>query len=142
MIVGFNADAAPFTRIKPQNSDFVTHIFEAVMTIELIIGIGLIAGVAAAGASVVAHRVAKARRWPYVPRYVCGVVIALASFAFPLFAALAVTSALLLLGVLAGIFTLQGFATWLAHDADPDPAGGLSPDADRLLRTIDEELRK
>ena len=112
------------------------------MTIELIIGIGLIAGVAAAGASVIAHRVARARRWPYVPRYVCGVVIGLAAFAFPLFAALAVTTALLLLGVLAGIFTLQGFATWLAHDADPDLPSAMSPDADRLFRAIDEELRK
>lgn len=112
------------------------------MTIEIIIGIGLIAGLAAAGASVIAHRVAKVRHWRYVPRYVCGVVIALVAFIFPLFAAQATNNALVLFGVLALIFTLQGFATWLAHDSDPDPPGTLTPDADALIRRIDEELSR
>lgn len=113
------------------------------MTVETILGIGLIAGIAAAGASVIAHRVAKARRWPYVPRYVCGVVVALSAFAFPLFASQPISTALLDIGVLALIFTLQGFATWLAHDADPDvPGTPQKPAADAVTRWIDEELGK
>lgn len=110
------------------------------MTVEIIVGIGIIAGLAAAGASALAHRWAKRRRWPYVPRYACGVAIALIAFAFPLFAAQPTNNALVLFGDLVLIFLFQGAATWLAHDADPDPPGSLTPEADELIRRLDEEI--
>jgi len=49
--------------------------------------------------------------------------------------------ALIVFVVLGIIFFSEGVFTWLAHDADP-MAGSRTPEADRLLREIDEELRK
>lgn len=109
------------------------------MNPELPIGVGSIAAIAAALACIPAHRWARARRWGYVPRYVFGVAIGLLAFAFPLFMTLETPSAVVLLGVIVLIFSLEGLATWLMHDADPPT---LTPDADRLLSRIDEELGK
>jgi hypothetical protein len=112
------------------------------MNLNLIIGIGSIAALAAGLACVGAHRWAKAHHWPYVPRYVTGVLFAMGAFAFPLFAALDAPDALILFVVLGAIFGTECIFTWLAHDGDPDPPDGRTPEADRLLREIDEELRK
>jgi hypothetical protein len=112
------------------------------MTPNLIIGISGVAATAAGLACAVAHWWAKKRRWAYVPRYVTGTLIGLIAIAAPLFAALDVPDAVLLYGMCWLIFGAMGIATFLAHDGDPDPPHSLTPEADRLLSAIDEELRK
>jgi hypothetical protein len=116
------------------------------MTHDLIIGVGIIASIAAGLACAVAHWHAKTHRWGYVPRYVTGTLIGLIALAFPLFAAMALPDALALYGVIWLIFGVMGIATWLAHDNDPAPKGArvtLTHEADDLLRAaLDEELKK
>jgi hypothetical protein len=111
------------------------------MNPNLTISIGLIASIAAGFACAIAQRIAKARHWKYVPRYVTGVAIGLVALVFPLFATLETNDAIVVWGVAALIFAGEGIATWIAHDADPEMTG-RTPEADRLLREIDEELRK
>lgn len=118
------------------------------MAHDLIIGIGIIASIAAGLSCAIAHRHAKAHRWGFVPRYVTGTLIGLIALVFPLFAAMALPDALVLYGVVWLIFGVMGLATWLAHDNDPDPAHKgtrvtLTHEADDLLRAaLDEELQK
>ena len=110
------------------------------MNPNLSLGIGIIAAFAAALACAVAHPIARRLRWGYVPRYVCGVAIGLIALAFPLFGALDAHDAALIILIAGGIFGAEGLATWLAHDARPDSS--TTPEADELIRRLDEELRK
>ena len=111
----------------------------------LTIGIGVIAALAAALGCGVAHTIAKHMRWGFVPRYGAGVLLGLVAFAFPLFAAVTVEMGVLIYGLAWLIFGMEGLATWLAHQNDPDPrppAVSITPEADALLASLDEELNR
>ena len=110
------------------------------MNPNLSLGIGILAAITAGLACVGAHKIARRRRWGYVPRYVTGIAIGLVALAFPLFCAMPPNDAVLAWGVTALIFVGEGLATWLAHDASPD--NSTTPEADELIRRLDEELRK
>lgn len=115
------------------------------MTFNIVIEIGIIGAFAAGLGCYVAHPYAKRHGWRYVPRYVTGVTLGHLAFAFVIFSALPVEQASVLYGLLWLITGVEGLATWLAHDNDPDPKPAratLTPEADRLLRDIDEELQK
>jgi hypothetical protein len=109
------------------------------------IAIGVIAALAAGLGCTVAHGIAKRLHWPYIPRYVTGVALGNAAFAFVVFSALTVEQAAILYGLLWLIYGIEGLATWLSHENDPDPRlplVSLTPEADRMLQNMDEELRK
>ena len=110
----------------------------------LTIAVGVIAAVAAGLACLVAHPIAKRHRWKYLERYATGVTIGHVAYAFVIFTAgLPIEVAAVLYGLLWLVYGGEGLATWHAHDSDPDPRPrSLTPDADKLLRDIDEELRK
>ncbi len=110
------------------------------MNPNLALGIGVIAAFAAALACAVAHPIARRLRWGYVPRYVCGVAIGIIALAFPLFGTLEAGDAALIILIAGGIFGAEGLATWIAHDASPDRSS--TPEADEMIRQLDEELRK
>lgn len=110
---------------------------------DLVITIGIVGAIGAGLACYVAHPYAKRHRWPFVPRYVFGVGVALVAFAPVTFAAVDRPMAVLLCALLALIFGLEGAATGLAHQNDPDPPPGSStPTADRILSKLDEEIGK
>ena len=110
------------------------------MSSNLILGISIIAAVAAAFACAFAHYWAKRRHWPYIPRYVTGALIVLGGFGFPVFLSLPIADALPLYAALVLIYGGGAVGTFLAYDSDPDPPG--TPEADELIRRLDEELRK
>ncbi len=111
------------------------------MTPNLTIGISLTVATAVGFACVFAHRWARHKTWPFMPRYITGAVFILIGYGFPLFATLPFNDALSLFMALILIYAGGAIGTFLAYDADPDPPG-RTPDADRLIREIDEELRK
>lgn len=108
----------------------------------LTIWIGILGSLTAGLACYGSHRHAKKHRWGYVPRYVAGVAFALVAFAFVVFSLpVPIETGAILMGLLALIFGGEGVATWFAHQNEPDPpAHSLTPEADKLLREIDEEL--
>lgn len=108
---------------------------------DLVIVTGTIGALLAGLACYVAHPYAKRHHWPFVPRYAYGVGVALLAFAPVVFVALDRPTAVLLLFLLALIFGLEGAATGLAHQDDPDPVEATK-DADRILSKLDKELRK
>jgi uncharacterized membrane protein HdeD (DUF308 family) len=112
---------------------------------DLVITIGIIGAVLAGLACYLAHGPAKARRWPFVPRYVYGVGVALLAYAPVVFAATDRPTAVLLCALLGLIVAVEGVATGLAHLNTPDAprsgaGAGTQPDADRILSKLDEEL--
>ncbi len=110
---------------------------------DVVIVIGILSAFAAGALCYAAHAYAKHHRWGYIPRYGYGVGVAALAFAPVVFAATDRPMAILLCGMLALIFLGEGVATALAHQNDPDPPPTeLTPDANRLLQAIDEELRK
>lgn len=111
---------------------------------DLTISIGIIAAIVAGGACWAVHPLAKAHRWGYIPRYAAGAGFAVIAFGFVLATLpLPIETTAILVSLLVLIFGVEGFATWLAHDIDPDPPrGSTTPAADKLLREIDEELNR
>lgn len=110
------------------------------MSPNLTIGISIVGGVACALACALAHRWARRKRWPYLPRYVTGAVFILIGYGFPLFATLPINDALPLFMALILIYTGGGIGTFLAYDADPDPPTSGTPAADRILSKLDKEI--
>lgn len=110
------------------------------MNPNLIISIALVAAIGATFACVLAHRWAKRRHWTYIPRYVAGALIVLIGFGFPLFIGMPTGDALPLFMSLLLVYAGGAIGTFLAYDSDPDPPG--TPEADELIRRLDEELRK
>jgi hypothetical protein len=106
----------------------------------LILGVSIIAAIAAAFACALVHRWARHKHWLYLPRYITGAIIVLVGFSFPVFIAFPTAEALPIIAALGLIFGGCAIGTFLAYDNDPDPPG--TPEADELIRRLDEELRK
>jgi hypothetical protein len=104
---------------------------------ELIILIGIISAVAAGFACAAEHSYAARHGWGAVERYGAGALTWLIAFAPPLFAALAVETAVLLYGMAWLIIGAMGFATWASYQKPV-----TLPEEDELSARIDRELGK
>lgn len=102
--------------------------------------VGVVSSIAAAGAQAVAHQIAQRHRWRRIPRYVTGISIIGAAYAPVIFSALPLDQAAILYGLFWLITGLSGLSTWLSYEADPKPPGGATPEADEMLRNLEEEL--
>ena len=82
------------------------------------IAISVIAAIAAGASQAVAHHYAESKRWPAIPRYVCGLSIIFIAVGAVLFASLSLELAAMLYGLMWLIAGASGLATWLSYEAD------------------------
>ena len=95
------------------------------------IAISVIAAIAAGASQAVAHHYAESKRWPAIPRYVCGLSIIFIAVGAVLFASLSLELAAMLYGLMWLIAGASGLATWLSYEAD------RHKDADHILSEYD-----
>lgn len=89
-----------------------------------------------------AHFVAARQQWRFIHRAVFGVGVIAAAFAVPLFAALSLEAAATLFLILILICVSAGVATWLNYQVDEAKPQSATPDTDRILARLDDELER